>query len=139
YPTPATEVPHESQRRRVFRDDLMVLASNGLPLWDGVADIQVRQALPGRRRNGGHPAPSRFARAISRGKPIHASLFSSYSPILTDARGDEGGQGSSKRSSCAPPGGQGKAHGQSIGIDDRMNLAREITAQPTHQLFSISA
>ena len=34
-------------RDRVFRDDLMVLASNGLPLWDGVADIQVRQALPG--------------------------------------------------------------------------------------------
>src|SRR5215470_6304824 len=33
-------------RDRVFRDDLMVLASNGLPLWDGVADIQVRQALP---------------------------------------------------------------------------------------------
>ena len=32
---------------RVFRDDLMVLASNGLPLWDGVADIQVRRALPG--------------------------------------------------------------------------------------------
>ena len=30
-----------------LRDDLMVLASNGLPLWDGVADIQVRQALPG--------------------------------------------------------------------------------------------
>jgi len=33
-------------RDRVFRDDLMVLASNGLPLWDGVAGIQVRQALP---------------------------------------------------------------------------------------------
>jgi hypothetical protein len=25
----------------------MVLASNGLPLWDGVADIQIRQALSG--------------------------------------------------------------------------------------------
>ena len=34
-------------RDRVFRDDLMVLASNGLPLLDCVAGIQVRQALPG--------------------------------------------------------------------------------------------
>jgi hypothetical protein len=33
-------------RDRVFRDDLMVLASNDLPLWDGAAGIQVRQALP---------------------------------------------------------------------------------------------
>jgi hypothetical protein len=31
---------------RVFRDDLMVLASDGLPLWDGVTDIQVRRARP---------------------------------------------------------------------------------------------
>jgi hypothetical protein len=33
-------------RDRVFRDDLMALASGGLPLWDGVSDIQVRQARP---------------------------------------------------------------------------------------------
>jgi hypothetical protein len=33
-------------RDRVFRDDLMALASGGLPLWDGVTDIQVRQARP---------------------------------------------------------------------------------------------
>ena len=32
---------------RVFRDDLMVLTTNGLPLWDGLTGIQVRQALPG--------------------------------------------------------------------------------------------
>jgi len=31
---------------RVFRDDLMALATGGLPLWDGVAEIQVRQARP---------------------------------------------------------------------------------------------
>ena len=30
----------------LFRDDLMVLATDGLPLWDGVADIQVRPAFP---------------------------------------------------------------------------------------------
>jgi hypothetical protein len=28
-----------------FRDDLMVLATGGLSLWDGVADIHVRLAL----------------------------------------------------------------------------------------------
>src|SRR5262249_25972163 len=50
----------------------------------------------GRRRNGGHPAPRQFATAISRGKTIHGSLFLSHSPILTDARGDEGSQGSGK-------------------------------------------
>ena len=33
-------------RDRVFRDDLMVLATGGLPLWDGVTDIKVRQACP---------------------------------------------------------------------------------------------
>ena len=33
-------------RDRIFRDDLMALASGGLPLWDGVADIHVRQARP---------------------------------------------------------------------------------------------
>jgi hypothetical protein len=31
---------------RIFRDDLMVLESGGLPLWDGVTDIQIRDALP---------------------------------------------------------------------------------------------
>ena len=33
-------------RDRLFRDDLMVLATDGLPLWDGVADIQLRSAFP---------------------------------------------------------------------------------------------
>ena len=32
---------------RVFRDDLMVLTTDGLPLWDGVSSIRVRQAQPG--------------------------------------------------------------------------------------------
>ena len=34
-------------RDRYFRDDLMVLANDGLPLWDGVTKLQVRQALRG--------------------------------------------------------------------------------------------
>lgn len=33
-------------RDRVFRDDLMVLTTGGLPLWDGLADIEIRQARP---------------------------------------------------------------------------------------------
>ena len=33
-------------RDPLFRDDLMVLATDGLPLWDGMADIQVRPAFP---------------------------------------------------------------------------------------------
>jgi hypothetical protein len=32
-------------RDRLFRDDLMALASGGLALWDGVTDIEVREAL----------------------------------------------------------------------------------------------
>jgi len=32
---------------RFFRDDLMVLTTDGLPLWDGVTRLQVRQAFPG--------------------------------------------------------------------------------------------
>lgn len=34
-------------------------------------------------------------------------------------------------------GSQGKGHGQSIGVDDCVNLAREATAQPTRLLYSI--
>ena len=34
---------------RVFRDDFMVQATGGLPLWDGITDIEVRLARPTRR------------------------------------------------------------------------------------------
>jgi hypothetical protein len=30
----------------LFRDDLMVLATDGVPLWDGVTNIDIRQAFP---------------------------------------------------------------------------------------------
>ena len=33
-------------RDRSFCDDLIVLATDGLPLWDGVTRLQVRQARP---------------------------------------------------------------------------------------------
>jgi hypothetical protein len=32
-------------RDPLLRDDLMTLASGGLPLWDGVADVTVRRAF----------------------------------------------------------------------------------------------
>jgi len=67
-------------RDRVFRDDLMVLATGGLPLWDGVTDIEVRLAPPTRRQNGGHHAPKRSARAISRRTMSDGSLSSLHSP-----------------------------------------------------------
>ena len=34
-------------RDRLFRGDLMELTSDGLPIWDGLGDIDVRQAFPG--------------------------------------------------------------------------------------------
>lgn len=33
-------------RNRFFGDDLMALATDGLPLWDGMTDILIRQAHP---------------------------------------------------------------------------------------------
>jgi hypothetical protein len=30
----------------IFRDDLMVLATDGVPLWDGVTKIDIRRAFP---------------------------------------------------------------------------------------------
>jgi hypothetical protein len=78
-------------RDRVFRDDLMVLATGGLPLWDGVTDIEVRLAPPTRRQNGGHHAPKRSARAISRRTMSDGSLSSLHSPtdetVINLARG----------------------------------------------------
>jgi hypothetical protein len=34
-------------RDRSFRDDLMVLTTDGRPLWDGMATIDIREALAG--------------------------------------------------------------------------------------------
>ena len=30
----------------IFRDDLMVLETDGVPLWDGIANIEIREARP---------------------------------------------------------------------------------------------
>jgi hypothetical protein len=34
-------------RDYTFRDDLLTLMSDGLPIWDGLADIEIRQAFAG--------------------------------------------------------------------------------------------
>src|SRR5215470_7788541 len=31
----------------IFRDDLMALMTDGVQIWDGVANIQIRRAFPG--------------------------------------------------------------------------------------------
>ena len=53
----------------LFRDDLMALATDGLPLWGGMADIQVRPAFP---EEGAKWRASRAKaiRATSKGKTI---------------------------------------------------------------------
>jgi hypothetical protein len=55
-------------RDRLFRDDLMVLATDGLPLWDGMADIQVRPAFPEEEEEARWRASR--AKAIPRDVPI---------------------------------------------------------------------
>jgi hypothetical protein len=53
----------ELARDRVFRDDLMVLTTGGLPLWDGVSAIEIRQARSGEAAKW----RASHARAISQG------------------------------------------------------------------------
>jgi len=45
----ADDDAHADARARdlAVRDDLMVLATNGLALWDGVTEVRIRRALPG--------------------------------------------------------------------------------------------
>ena len=77
-------------RDRVFRDDLMVLASGGLPLWDGVTDIEVRPARPDEEAKW---RASR-AKAIRRGN-IEENDFGwiAFLVALTDRRtGDRSGR-----------------------------------------------
>src|SRR5437016_9225734 len=61
-------------RDRVFRDDFMVLATGGLPLWDGVTDIEVRLARPDEEVKWRHHAPKRSPRATSRETSSNGSL-----------------------------------------------------------------
>ena len=75
-------------RDRLFRDDLMVLATDGLPLWDGMADIQVRPAFPAEEARW----PASRAKAIRHGnverKTTPGSLSWLRSPISTAEEDD---------------------------------------------------
>lgn len=77
-------------RDRVFRDDLMVLASGGLPLWDGVTDIEVR---PARTDEEAKWRASR-AKAIRRGNVEENDVgWIAFLVALTDRRnGDRAGR-----------------------------------------------
>jgi hypothetical protein len=77
-------------RDRVFRDDLMVLASGGLPLWDGVTDIEVRPARPDEEAKW---RASR-AKAIRRGNIEESEVgWVAFLVALTDRRnGDRSGR-----------------------------------------------
>ena len=59
-------------------DDLMVLETGGLPLWDGVTEIYVRQALQQRRRNGRHHEPRQSAMVMSMTVKTKFGLPSSF-------------------------------------------------------------
>lgn len=68
-------------RDRLFRDDLMVLATDGLPLWDGIADVQIRQALSGE----GTKWQASRARAIAQGNiEENDSAWIAFLVALTD-------------------------------------------------------
>jgi hypothetical protein len=54
-------------RDRPFREDLMMLATDAVPSWDGIADIEAPKRLWARRRNGG----ASRARAIRNGDIEH--------------------------------------------------------------------
>jgi hypothetical protein len=87
-------------RDRVFRDDLMVLATGGLPLWDGVSAIEIRQARPGEAAKW---RASR-ARAISQGNIEGADeAWVAFLVALTDPHRRDGDQSSEARSLGATP------------------------------------
>ena len=77
-------------RGRVFRDDLMALANDGLPLWDGVTDIEVRPARPDEETKW---RASR-AKAIRRGNIEESDVgWVAFLVALTDRRnGDRAGR-----------------------------------------------
>src|SRR5258708_11238678 len=86
-------------RDRVFRDDLMVLASGGLPLWDGVTDIEVRPARPDEETKW---RASR-AKAIRRGHIVERDVgWDAFLAALTDRRNRDRA-GTEARRFMAPP------------------------------------
>ena len=100
-------------RDPAFCDDLMVLASDGLPLWDGMTSILVRQARPGEEAKWRASRPRRSDTAISRAKTTRGSHSLLHLAIPTEEKGDERAESSSLRSSTTtipnPSGGTRRA------------------------------
>ena len=85
-------------RDRVFRDDLMVLASGGLPLWDGLTDIEVRPARPDEEAKW---RGSR-AKAVRRGNIEENDVgWIAFLVALTDRRNDDQSDREAHRSMAA--------------------------------------
>jgi hypothetical protein len=85
-------------RDRVFRDDLMVLATRGLPLWDGVTDIKVRLARPDEEAKW---RASR-AKAIRQGNIEENDIrWIAFLVALTDRRNGDRSGGEAHRSMAA--------------------------------------
>jgi hypothetical protein len=73
----------------LFRDDLMSLASGGLPLWDGVADVAVRRALSNEEARW----RSSRAKAISQGSiDSEDDAWIAFLVPLSDAEGHTSGR-----------------------------------------------
>ena len=70
-------------RDRLFRDDLMVLATDGLPLWDGMADIQVRPAFPEEEARWRASRAKAIRHGYIETEDDTGSLFWLHSPIST--------------------------------------------------------
>jgi hypothetical protein len=88
-------------RDRVFRDDLMVLTTGGLPLWDGVSDIEIRHARPGEAAK--WRASRARAKAISREQRKLGSPSLLRSPTRTDVDGDQPSEARSLGATPSPP------------------------------------
>ena len=71
-------------RDQLFRDDLAALISDGLPLWDCVADIRVRQARPDEEARWRASRAKAIRHGDIEGEEEVGSLSSLHSPIRSD-------------------------------------------------------
>ena len=82
-------MPERLVRDRVFRDDLMVLATGGLPLWDGMSKSGPSRAPRRKRQNGEHRAPSTIREGNIEARRNRGSPSSLRSPTRADVDGDQ--------------------------------------------------
>ena len=72
----------------VLQHDLMVLATDGLPLWDGMADIQVRPAFPEEEARWRASRAKAIRHGYIETEDDTGSLFWLHSPISTAEEDD---------------------------------------------------